>query len=63
MKDLMNILIVDDHPFIIEAYKLNPNIMKFIDPETIKKYKRLQELENDFKSIILKDEEFDDLPF
>ena len=53
----------NNEEFIIEAYKLNPNIMKFIDPETIKKYKRLQELENDFKSIILKDEEFDDLPF
>ena len=66
--------LLTNEEFISEAYKLNPNIIKYIEPETINEHKRLQELdidyktrhkelENDFKSRIIEDEEYDGLPF
>jgi hypothetical protein len=52
-----------DEEFICEAYKLNPNIMKYIDTTTINENKRLQELENDYKSREDEHENEDILPF
>ena len=52
-----------DQDFICEAYKINRDIFTFIEPKTINKHKRLKELENDYKTSIIEDEEYDDLPF
>ena len=52
-----------DEEFICEAYKLNPNIMKYMDTTTINENKRLQELENDYKSREVEHENEDILPF
>ena len=49
-----NMKYVDDkfinEEFILEAYKLNPHIMNYIDSKIIKKYKRLQELYDEYES-------------
>jgi len=52
-----------DEEFICEAYKLNPNIMKYMDTTTINENKRLQELENDYKTREDEHENEDDFPF
>jgi predicted RNA-binding protein (virulence factor B family) len=52
-----------DEEFICEAYKLNLNIMKYMDTTTINENKRLQELENDYKSREDEHENEDDFPF
>ena len=49
-----------DEDFICEAYKLNHNIMHFIDDKTIMQSKRLQDLNIDNKS---REDDEDDLPF
>lgn len=43
-------LLRSDEEFIYEAYKLNDNIIRFIDDKTINHYKKIQDLYNEYKT-------------
>jgi hypothetical protein len=56
-------LLRNDVDFICESYKLNLNIMYYIDVTKINQHKRLQELFDDYKSREEDQEDEDELPF
>ena len=52
----------EDQNFIYEAYKLDHNIMRYIDEEIINQHQRIKNLYDEYKSLAV-DENSDDLPF